>query len=112
MRLVLIAAGVFVALAAPAQASQPKLTVPKRALNAALHCGPGVDHAARTPIMLVAGTGTTGAEAYAIAKPAFDVYGAPVCYVDFPHFTARRTSSSRTSARDDRSATAVPVSTR
>src|SRR5204863_7817624 len=46
-----------------------------------------VDHATRTPIMIVTGTGASGAEAYAIGKPAFDAFGAPVCYVDFPHFT-------------------------
>ena len=37
--------------------------------------------------MLVTGTGATGEQAYAIGKGAFDAYGHPVCYVDFPDFT-------------------------
>jgi hypothetical protein len=60
--------------------SRPKLA-------AALHCTPGVDHAKRTPLMLVTGTGASGAEAYAIGKGALDAAGFPVCYVDFPRFT-------------------------
>jgi hypothetical protein len=83
-------AGVLVlvlAVAAPAQAREPRLTVAKRTLDAALHCTTGIDNATRTPVMLVTGTGASGAEAYAIGKPALDAYGAPVCFVDFPHFT-------------------------
>src|SRR4051812_2094918 len=75
------------ALAAPAGAAEPKLTVPKQKLAAALHCTEGVRNAERTPIMLVTGTGASGDEAYAIAKPAFDQVGAPVCWVNFPHHT-------------------------
>jgi hypothetical protein len=37
--------------------------------------------------MIVTGTGVTGAQLYAIAKPSLDAYGHPVCYVDFPDFT-------------------------
>ena len=77
----------FLVAAAPAQAREPRLTVAKRTLDAALHCTPGVRHATRTPLMIVTGTGASGAEAYALGKPAFDAFGAPVCYVDFPHFT-------------------------
>ena len=73
--------------AAPAAAAEPELTVSKAKLAAALHCTEGIDDAARTPMMIVTGTGASGAEAYGIAKPALDVYGAPVCYVDFPNFT-------------------------
>ena len=73
--------------AAPAGAAEPKLTVAKAKLDAALHCTDGIDDAARTPLMIVTGTGASGAEAYGIAKPALDLYGAPVCYVDFPNFT-------------------------
>jgi hypothetical protein len=84
MILALLAA---VAFAAPASAAEPKLTVPKAKLAAALHCTDGVRDAERTPIMLVTGTGASGDEAYAIAKPAFDAVGAPVCWVNFPHHT-------------------------
>ena len=73
--------------AAPSAAAEPRLTVAKAKLAAALHCTDGIDDAARTPLMVVTGTGASGAEAYGIAKPALDLYGAPVCYVDFPDFT-------------------------
>src|SRR3954468_11990723 len=75
------------ALAAPAGAAEPKLTVPKPKLAAAPHCTEGVRNAERTPIMLGTGAGASGGEAYPIAKPAFDQVGAPVCWVNFPHHT-------------------------
>src|SRR5215210_572254 len=74
-------------LAAPAGAAEPKLTVAKPKLRAALKCTPGVKDAKRTPAMLVTGTGASGDEAYAIGKAAFDAYGAPVCWVNFPDHT-------------------------
>ena len=37
-----------------------------------------IDDATRKPLMLVTGTGASGAEAYAIGKPAFDLERAPV----------------------------------
>jgi triacylglycerol lipase len=73
--------------AAPAQAAEPALTVGPTTLNRALHCVGAIDHAKRTPIMLVTGTGASGAEAYAIGKGGLDAYGAPVCYVDYPNYT-------------------------
>ena len=81
---VLIAAAAALGLSAPAQAAEPKLTVAPAKLAAALQCTEDVDHATRTPVMLVTGTGASGDEAYAIGKPALDAYGAPVCCVDFP----------------------------
>jgi hypothetical protein len=75
------------ALAPAAHAGEPRLTVGRHALARSLHCVGAIDHATRTPLMIVTGTGASGAEAYGIGKPALDVYGAPVCYVDFPHFT-------------------------
>ena len=86
----LVAAAVLAAsLALPgaAGAAEPKLTVAKPKLRAALKCTPGVKDAKRTPVMLVTGTGAGGDEAYAIGKPAFDAYGAPVCWVNFPNHT-------------------------
>lgn len=82
-----LAAIVLLALAAPASAAEPKLTVPQKKLAAALHCTDGIRDAARTPIMLVTGTGASGDEAYAIVKPGLDAVGAPVCWVNFPHHT-------------------------
>lgn len=75
------------ALASPAAAAEPRLTPSPAKLAAALKCTPGVAGAKRTPIMLVTGTGASGDEAYAIGKAAFDTYGAPVCWVNFPNFT-------------------------
>ncbi|WCB95959.1 hypothetical protein DSM104299_04711 [Baekduia alba] len=70
-----------------APAAEPALTVGHATLNRALHCTGALEHAKRTPLMLVTGTGASGTEAYTIGKPALDDYGAPVCYVDFPNFT-------------------------
>ena len=83
----MLAAALSLIAAAPAGAADPELTVAKAKLGAALHCTDGIDDATRTPLMIVTGTGASGAEAYGIAKPALDLYGAPVCYVDFPRFT-------------------------
>ena len=83
----MLAVALSLIAAAPAGAAEPKLTVAGAKLGAALHCTEGIDDAARTPVMIVTGTGASGGEAYGIAKPALDLYGAPVCYVDFPNFT-------------------------
>src|SRR3954468_21469783 len=77
---------VFAVLAPAAAAKEPTLTVPQSKLAAAFHCHGAIDGAASVPIMLVTGTGATGEEAYALAKPTLDVYGYPVCDVDFPDF--------------------------
>lgn len=37
--------------------------------------------------MFVTGTGTSGDVAYSVGKGAFDRYGAPVCWVNFPDNT-------------------------
>jgi hypothetical protein len=66
---------------------EPKLTVSKAKLAAAFTCNPGTDPAKKTPIMFVTGTGVPGPAAYALGKPAFDDYGAPVCSVDYPAAT-------------------------
>ncbi|HEY8584503.1 MAG TPA: hypothetical protein VIL49_16205 [Capillimicrobium sp.] len=90
MRLSALAAATVLAaaaLASAAHAAEPRLTVPRDKLDAGLKCTDGIDGAARTPVMLVTGTGASGDEAYAIGKPAFDLYGAPVCWVNFPHNT-------------------------
>ena len=82
-----VAVALCALIAAAPAAAEPKLTVETAKLDAALHCTDGIDDAARTPLMIVTGTGASGAEAYGIIKPALDLYGAPVCYVDFPNFT-------------------------
>ena len=75
------------ALGAPAMASGPKLTVDRADLRAAFHCPTDPADATVTPLMFVTGTGATGQQGYTIGKGAFDAYGHPVCYVDFPDFT-------------------------
>ena len=80
------AIGSAAALARPASASGPELTVPRADLRAGLKCDPAVAYATKTPLMLVTGTGTTGDQFYAIAKPSLDAYGHPVCYVNLPDY--------------------------
>jgi hypothetical protein len=84
---ILASAAVLAPAAAVADTAEPALTVSKAKLDAALKCTAGIDGATRTPIMLVTGTGASGDEAYAIGKPAFDLYGAPVCWVNYPNKT-------------------------
>jgi hypothetical protein len=88
MRSVLLAAVCGLLLtAAPALAADPPLTVGKAKLAAALHCTGDLKGSAKQPLMLVTGTGASGDQAYAIGKGAFDAWGAPVCWVNFPDFT-------------------------
>ncbi len=85
MRLALLTLAVLLAAVAPAQAAPAPLTEPAGALAQALECGPGVDGAARTPVILLHGTGSTPEESfdagYAAALPKL---GFPVCTVRFP----------------------------
>ena len=85
--LILLAALLAATAAAPAAASGPRLTVPKAQLEAALHCPIDPAGATKTPIMFVTGTGATGDQGYLIGQKAFEAYGYPVCYVNFPDFT-------------------------
>src|SRR6476661_9356712 len=68
-------------------ASGPRLTVPQSDLDAAVKCPIDPTNAAVTPVMFVTGTGASGDEAYLIGQGAFEAYGHPVCYVNFPDFT-------------------------
>jgi hypothetical protein len=73
---------------APAQAAKgPALTVSKADLEAAFHCPMDPTNATVTPTMLVTGTGATGDQAYLIGQGAFEAYGHPVCYMNYPDFT-------------------------
>ena len=74
-------------LASPAAASGPELTVPKEDLRAGFECPIDPTDAKGTPIMFVTGTGATGDQGYLIGQDAFEAYGHPVCYVNFPDFT-------------------------
>jgi hypothetical protein len=70
-----------------ALASGPPLTVPVSDLDAAVKCPIDPTNATTTPVMLVTGTGASGDQSYLIGKDAFEAYGHPVCYVNFPDFT-------------------------
>ena len=69
---------------ATAVAAAPKLTVPRAKLEAAFRCPIDPRNATRTPLMFVTGTGATGDQGYLIGQDAFEAYGHPVCYVNFP----------------------------
>lgn len=88
-RLVVIAAGALASLAAasPATAGGPDLRVPKADLEAAFECPIDPTDATSTPLMFVTGTGASGEQGYLIGQRAFETYGHPVCYVNFPEFT-------------------------
>src|SRR5262249_15460631 len=80
-------AALFAALPGTALASGPRLTVPQADLDAAFKCPIDPTNAAVTPVMLVTGTGASGDQSYLIGQGAFEGYGHPVCYVNFPDFT-------------------------
>ncbi|HEY6636074.1 MAG TPA: hypothetical protein VIZ61_00190 [Solirubrobacterales bacterium] len=73
--------------AGQAPASGPRLTVPVGDLDAAVKCPIDPTNASVTPVMFVTGTGATGDQGYLIGQAAFQAYGHPVCYVNFPDFT-------------------------
>jgi hypothetical protein len=83
----LLVAAALVVSGSPASAAGPKLTVPTADLAAALHCPIDPTSATQTPLMFVTGTGATGDQGYLIGQPAFEAYGHPVCYMNFPDFT-------------------------
>jgi hypothetical protein len=70
-----------------AAASGPPLTVPQSELDAAVKCPIDPTNATSTPVMFVTGTGASGDQSYLIGQDAFEAYGHPVCYVNFPDFT-------------------------
>jgi hypothetical protein len=83
----LTAIALFTALQGSALASGPRLTVPQADLDAAVKCPIDPTNAAVTPVMFVTGTGASGDQSYVIGKDAFEAYGHPVCYVNFPDYT-------------------------
>ncbi|HEX3825469.1 MAG TPA: hypothetical protein VHV79_13505 [Mycobacteriales bacterium] len=82
-----LAAGVLVSgVATAAPVKEPPIGIGKTALRAAFHCKGKVKGATKEPIMLVTGTGSTGDEAYLIGKGAFQHFGHPVCYLNYPDY--------------------------
>jgi hypothetical protein len=84
---VIAALGLLSTAGSATAARGPRLTVPQADLDAAFKCPIDPTNAAVTPVMLVTGTGATGDQAYLIVQGAFEAYGHPVCYVNFPDFT-------------------------
>jgi hypothetical protein len=78
--------GLLIGGAGSAAASGPRLTVPLSELDAAVKCPIDPTNATSTPVMLVTGTGASGDQSYLIGQGAFEAYGHPVCYVNFPDF--------------------------
>ncbi len=87
--LLVVAGTLLTASAATARAPyrEPALTVDTVRLDAALHCPVPVTTGGPAPILLVTGTHTTGATAYALGRAALLTLNRPLCYVDFPHRT-------------------------
>jgi hypothetical protein len=79
--------GALIVAQGSAMASGPRLTVPQSDLDAAFKCPIDPTNATATPVMFVTGTGASGDQGYLIGKGAFEAYGHPVCYVNFPDFT-------------------------
>jgi hypothetical protein len=70
---------------APVDTPGPPLDVPAARLAAALQCSPGVDHAARSPVLLVPGTGATASQEFSWNyEPALIKLGIPWCGLTFP----------------------------
>ncbi|HEV3000156.1 MAG TPA: hypothetical protein VGW75_05390 [Solirubrobacteraceae bacterium] len=87
LRVLALAAVASLALAGPAHAAPrpAPLTEPAEALERALECGQGVEGAARTPVILLHGTGSTPEESFADGyAEALPKLGFPVCTVRFP----------------------------
>ena len=81
-------AGCTLVTASPAVgAPEPRLTVAKAELSAALHCESSVKNAKREPVVLVHGTGSSGVEAWLDPAKVVSMLGEaghPACYVDLP----------------------------
>ena len=83
----MVTVGLALVAAPSAAASGPKLTVAKADLEAAFHCPLEPPYTEGKPIMFVTGTGATGDQGYLIGQDAFEQYGHPVCFMNFPDFT-------------------------
>jgi hypothetical protein len=86
--LALVSAGAVPGVAAayaPPDMPGPPLSVPAAKLKASLACSRGLDHATRTPVLLVHGTGSSAKYNWGWTyEPALDKLGIPWCAVDMP----------------------------
>lgn len=74
----------WLATVTPAPAKEPRLTVDRPALMAALTCHGDVRTRRSLPILVVPGTGSDGSQVYALGKGAFDAIGLRTCTVGLP----------------------------
>jgi len=73
------------AAGAHGKAKEPKLTVSKRDLRAALHCQPEALRPHARPVLLITGTAVDGSEVWTTDfQDALAAAGHPSCYIDFP----------------------------
>jgi hypothetical protein len=73
---------------ASTQRGEPRIGVSAAKLRASLHCQRSVRDAARTPILLVTGTGIDGSEAWpAGLQRSLTAVRRPSCFVNFPEHT-------------------------
>jgi hypothetical protein len=71
---------------APPSRPGPPLDVPDSRIAAAMECSSGVDHADRTPVLLVPGTGASAHDNFSWNyEPAFDQRHIPWCAITFPY---------------------------
>jgi hypothetical protein len=76
------------ALSPTALAREPRLAVGPSKLRSSLFCQESVTNAARTPVLLVTGTGVDGSEAWPDGLQVSLIRaGVPSCYVNFPQRT-------------------------
>ena len=76
------------ALSSTALAREPRLVVNPDKLRSSLFCQESVTNAARTPVLLVTGTGVDGSEAWpAGLQLSLTRAGVPSCFVNFPQHT-------------------------
>ena len=95
-RCLALTAVLFALLCAAAQAQEdyaspsrpgPALSPATKDMAAAMECSPGVDHASRTPILLVPGTGASAHDNYSWNyERDFNAHHVPWCAVTFPYF--------------------------
>jgi triacylglycerol lipase len=75
------------ALPAAASAKEPRLTVGRAALDAAITCHGQVGRGRPQPIVFAPGTGSDGSQVWALGQGAFEAIGRPLCTVSFPDRT-------------------------
>jgi hypothetical protein len=85
MRIWVAALIALLSFTAAASAAEPRLSVPKQKLAAALECSPDLESATRAPVLLLQGTGATAKDNWSWTyEPAFDKLGIPWCAADLP----------------------------